>query len=263
MLLYSDRLRGARVPHAFSTRRAGHSAAPFDSLNFGNPSELPADQRDPASNIRRNFDLVARAIDPKRGSARKVVEVHQIHSGEVHVVREGSPLPEGPAPRADAIVTDDPWRLVAVRVADCAPVLLASRDGRVVGTVHAGWRGVIAGVAPAAVSAMRALGARDIIAAVGPCIGADSFEVGADVAELFTHTFGKGSGLASPAPERGAGKCLVDLKLGLRMQLESCGINEIDVLPHCTVRGADHFFSHRRDRAVTGRMIGIIGPRAD
>ncbi len=259
-LLRSPLLAGA--PHAFTTRRAGCSSPPFDSLNFGNPSELAPHDRDPPANIRANLRAVAAAIDPPAGVQRTILEVHQVHGGEVRTVRAGDHPPTGPTPRADAIVTDDPTLFAAVRVADCAPVLLASHDGRIVAAVHAGWRGVIARVAANAVAAMRGLGARDIRAAVGPCIGPEEFEVGPEVAAEFSRAFGADRPIARPAPERGPGKTLIDLKLALRTQLEAESISAIDVLPHCTVRDADLFFSHRRDKGITGRMIGIIGPRA-
>jgi len=263
-LLDSARLIGAGVPHAFTTRRGGVSSAPFDSLNFGNPSDIAPSARDPAANIRHNHGLVLESIGC---AGREVVEVHQVHGAAVHVVRAGAPThPHATTEKADAIVTDDPARVVTVRVADCTPVLLASRDGRIVGAVHAGWRGVISGAAPAAVAAMRALGADEIIGAIGPCIGADHFEVSDDVASEFRRVFGERTPHVRDArevnPGAAPGKFLVDMKLALREQLAGEGVTEIDVLPHCTVRDATVFFSHRRERGLTGRMIGVIGPRS-
>ncbi len=257
-LLTSPVLEKLRVPHAFSTRVGGVSAAPFNSLNFGNPSDLPPEQRDPASNIRANFALVARQL---HAPDRAIVEVHQIHSGLVHVVRAGSPAhPTASDTKADALVTDDPSRLIAIRVADCTPVLLASADGRVVAAVHAGWRGVIARVLPSAIDAMLTLGAHDIHAVIGPCIGARNFQVGPEVAQEFHTAFGASTPHVTPDPAH-AGKSLVDLQGALREQLDAAQVRHIDVLKLCTVERSDLFFSHRRDQGKTGRMIGIIGPR--
>ena len=163
--------------------------------------------------------------------------------------------------RADALATDDPAVVLAVRIADCCPVLLASADGRAVAAVHAGWRGVIAGVLPRAVGALRGLSGASLVAAIGPCISAEHFEVGAEVAAEFHAAFpGRSNRIVLPHPA--PGKARIDLKLALALQLEDAGVSAFDVRPECTVARPDLFFSHRRDRGVSGRMIGLIGPRS-
>lgn len=257
VLIHSPLLARVGVPHAFTTRLGGVSVGPFASLNLGNPSDLPQEQRDPPDNIRRNWRLI---LDALRLHDRELVQAHQEHAGGVLVVQAGRPAHVGPAQtRADAIVTDDPARVLAVRVADCAPVLIASSDGRCVAAVHAGWRGVLAGVVLHAVHALRRLGAVELLAAVGPCLSADAFEVGHDVAERFIESFGGTSGVVLMPP---LGKPRLDLKLSLSMQLRSAAVERVDVLPHCTFRDAERFYSHRRDRGVTGRSAGLIAPRA-
>lgn len=254
--LHSPLLARVGVPHAFSTRLGGVSPPPFDSLNFGNPSDLPGERRDPPERLARNWNLLLAAIGAE---GREVVQAHQVHADAVLVVRPGIPAHAGPSQtRADALATADPARLLAVRVADCAPVLLASADGRCVAAVHAGWRGVLAGVVPRGVNALRNLGATRLVAAIGPCLSADAFEVGEEVAARFDDAFGAGS----PVVVRGRDKPHLDLKRALATQLRAAGVGEIDTLPHCSFRDADLFFSHRRDHGVTGRMVGAIGPRA-
>ncbi len=251
-LLISPRLQ---APHAFTTRHAGHSRGIFSTLSFGNPSELSGDHRDTPATIRSNFELVLAELGCAR---REVVEVHQVHGSDVHTVRAGSPTHEtSHDTKADALVTDDPARVLAIRVADCAPVLMASSDGRVVGAAHAGWRGVIAGVIPNTIAAMRALGSGEIAAAIGPCISALHFEVGPEVAAEFERVFGKGTPTVRP---RAGQRPMVDLKLAIRIQLEAAVVSAVDTFPHCTFADRERFFSHRRDRGKTGRMIGIIGP---
>lgn len=265
-------LSRAGVPHAVSTRIGGVSAGIFESLNFGNPSELPVERRDPASNIRENY---RRLIESAACAGRELVEVHQVHGAVVHVVRRGvagaTPVPHGGEKKdvkADAMVTDDPSRALAIRVADCAPVLMASADGSIVGIAHAGWRGVVAGVVPACVEAMRELvpsmspqGGRhrwhEIVAAIGPCIGPESFEVGPEVVAEFRRVFG------GEAPVRGGDgdRSFVDLKAAIAVQLRRAGAVAVDISPHCTVRDADLFFSHRRERGLTGRMAAVISCR--
>jgi YfiH family protein len=262
----SSALAELRVPHAFTTRVGGVSSPPFDSLNFGNPGELPPGvARDPKANIEANF---ARVADALGCAGRRIIQVHQVHGAAVHVHASGSGADASGSGRivwgdvkADAIVTDDPKTLIAVRVADCCPALLSTVDGRVVGAVHAGWRGVVAGVLPAAVRAMRSLSGVEIAAAIGPCISFDAFEVGAEVAEEFRIAFGPA---ASSLIKAGAtpGKWHVDIKAALAEQLRQDGISRFDIDPGCTVGDKGLLFSHRRDAGVTGRMIGIIGPRA-
>lgn len=258
-LIRSDALLACQVPHAFTTRRGGISGGIFSSLNFGNPGDLSADQRDPIANIRANQAAVACAI---KAADRRIVEVHQVHGAAVHVVRAHQPDHATPSDtKADAMVTDDSSRLIAVRIADCTPVLLSSADGRVVGAVHAGWRGVIAGVLPAAIREMQVLGATNIHAAIGPCISFQHFEVGPEVAAEFFKCFGKDTNFVAPHPTS-PGKSLVDLKASLASQATGLGVVKIDALPHCTVSSPELFFSHRRDAGRTGRMMAIIGPRA-
>lgn len=265
----------AHVPHAFSTREGGVSGrdpahAHFASLNFGNPGELKGADRDPVPNIEANWSRLLVAIG---AGERRVVEVHQVHGPSVVVVRRGDSPHTGPSPKADALVTDDPSVMVAVRVADCAPILLASDDGAVVGAVHAGWRGVIAGVLPAAARAMLELAPTlepsRISAAIGPCIEAPSFEVGEEVVAEFTRAFpdrwrelihAPGT-ITTPRGEPNA-KHHVDIKAALRIQLEALGVHRVDVVPGCTYCDAERFFSHRRDALKSGRLAAVIGVRS-
>jgi YfiH family protein len=257
MLIRSALLSGLGVPHAFTTREGGVSSAPFDSLNFGNPGDLPPERRDPRASILRNWELVLRELGL---AGRGLVEVHQVHGGGVRVVRAGEALAahDTGSIKADAIVTDSDG-VVAVRVADCAPVLLSSADGRVVSAVHAGWRGAVAGVVANAVRAMRELGAREIYAAVGPCLSVEHFEVGPEVAEEFRRVFPERPPVREH-PEK-AGRWRLDLKGALSRQLESLGVARVEVLEGCTFGEPARFFSHRRDRGLTGRMIGVIAAR--
>lgn len=246
----------------------------FASLNFGNPGDLLASERDSVENIRANWTLLAGAIGAER---REIVEVHQIHGTDCRVVRRGGSSHEtldGRDTRADALVTDDPSRLIAVRVADCVPVLVASADGRVVASVHAGWRGVIGPIDPAAkpghgiidevLRTFAGLGvsANQLFVAIGPCIGPDQFEVGPEVADAFAAVFGAGTRIVRASTTK-PGKFYVDLQAALAEQTRRAGVpgQSIDTIARCTVSEPGVFFSHRRDAGRSGRMVGIIGPR--
>jgi YfiH family protein len=246
----SPLLEARRVPHAFSTRLGGISPPPFDSLNLGNPSGC--DVQDDYPRIYENFAMLQSAI----GCAdRPRCWVHQVHGGVVVPVRRGQAFESGP--KADAMVSDDASKLLAVRVADCVPVLIASDDGKVVAAVHAGWRGVIAGVVPRAIDEMREMTDVPLVAGIGPCIGFDAFEVGPEVIEEFAATFDD----RTLVRRRDDGKGHADLRRAVHLQLRKIGVpaDRIDITDRCTYRDADEFFSHRRDRGVTGRMAAVIG----
>lgn len=273
LILSSPLLTGLQVPHGFTTRVGGVSPPPFDSLNFGNPGDLPPDRRDPAANIARNFDLVLSALGVSNPS-RAASQVHQVHASDVHVIDRDGPGPTNdaspaPDPKADAIVTNDPSRLIAVRVADCCPILLSTGDGRAVAAVHAGWRGAVGGVVCNAARVLierYSASAESLVAAIGPCIGPEAFEVGPEVVDEFRRMLPPRSHAGCIRP--GAGdRATIDLQEAIRVQLEELGLvpQRIDVLRRCTVNdrqpdGTPTFFSHRRDRGLTGRMIGLIGP---
>jgi YfiH family protein len=248
-VLVSPRLRGLDVPHAFATRVGGVSAGPYASLNFGSPMEIEG--RDAAANIGENY---RRLLEAAGLGGRTLVEVHQVHGCAVHAGAGASP-----SPKADAIVVSDAAHAAAIRTADCAPVLIASGDGALVAAVHAGWRGAVLGVVRAAVAALRERGAGKLIAAIGPCISKDAFEVGPEVVGEFRRAFGAAPVHPHPTDP---GKGMIDLRAALAQQLRGAGIEEIDVDDHCTVRDAGLFFSHRREKGLTGRMAAVIGVRA-
>ena len=260
VLLHSSLLAGLGIPHAFSTRKGGVSTGMFESLNFGNPGELEGRDRDQPATIAANIERVLIELGL---SGREVVQVHQVHADGVLTVRAKTQAHGESTTKADAIVTDDPTRAVAVRVADCVPILLATEDGAIVAAVHAGWRGVIAGTVLRALEDMVALGAASsrVVAAIGPCIGAGAFEVGPEVVAEFRRVFGGQTAHVRPVNTSIDSKALVDMQGALREQLTVAGVSRIDVLETCTVGNRELFFSHRRDRGMTGRMIGIIGPR--
>jgi YfiH family protein len=245
----SPLLERVGVAHAFSTRLGGLSPAPFDSLNLGNPNGCAV--QDDYERIYENYRLLQRAIECEH-QAR--LWVHQVHGGDVASAMLGEAFESGK--KADAIVSDDPQKLLAVRVADCVPVLLASADGITVAAIHAGWRGVIAGVVP---NTLRHFESQSLLAAIGPCIGEEAFEVGPEVVAEFERVFGTDA----PARRTDDGKGRVDLRRAIAMQLASSGIEaeRIDTTDRCTFRDRDEFFSHRRDKGITGRMAALIAPR--
>ena len=250
----SPLLQKIGVPHAFSTRLGGISPAPFDSLNLGMLGE--SELQDDLANIRENYRRLRAAIGCEQ---RERCWVHQVHGARVCAVRPGDVFENGP--KADALVIDDPARLVSVKFADCVPVLLSTADGRAVAAIHSGWRGVVEEVIPATVRSLIELSGanpHEFVAAIGPCIGFNQFEVGREVLESFIRLFGENP------PIRSSGeKGFFDLQHAVRKQLLNSGLlnDQIDGNDLCTFRDGDEFFSHRRDAGITGRMAALIGPR--
>jgi polyphenol oxidase len=250
VFLRSPLLAAAGIPHAFSTRIGGISRGPFASLNFGNPN--PCDDRDPIENIGEHW---RRLLAAAGAEGRQLVEVHQVHGRDVHRVERDQPAHPGPKDtKADALITDDAARALAVRTADCLPILIATRDGSRVAAIHAGWRGIAANVIAATVEAFNS---NNLISAIGPGIGFDAFEVGPEVVEQLRISVGEGLRVKTGP----AGTPHVDLSHAAMLQLQSLGVRDIDTTDLCTFRDRELFFSHRRDQGMTGRMASVISPR--
>jgi YfiH family protein len=224
--------------HGFFTRRGGVSTGPFASLNCSLSS---ADDPD---SVAANRGAVARALD-----ADYLLGLTQVHGSDVVTVTQ--PWPPGAGPRADALVTATAGLALGVVTADCTPVLLADPQAGVVGAVHAGWRGALAGVLEATVAAMRALGAGSIAAAIGPCIRQRSYEVRADLRDaVLAHDAAHARFFEDGRPGHWqfdlAGYCAARL----------AGLAAVDVLDADTAAEPERFFSHRRRTLAGGGPIG-------
>ena len=237
-------------PHGFLGRRGGVSTGELTGLNVGYGSD---DARAAIDENRR------RAIDALLPSA-ELATVHQVHSAEA--VRADRPWPQSERPRADAMVTDRPNVLIGILTADCAPVLFADHEAVVVGAAHAGWRGALAGVTDSTIATMERLGARreNIHAAVGPCIGVDSYEVDEDFRARFVADDSDNERFFVTGP---AGKPHFDLEAYVVHRLIAAGIDEVEALNLDTYADADRFYSYRRSshqgKASYGRQLSAIG----
>jgi YfiH family protein len=193
--------------------------------------------------------------------------LHQVHGRAVTVVRRGNPVPAVRS-EADIIVSDDPQAGIGVRVADCAPILLADRRAPAVAAAHAGWRGALQDVAGAAVRSLQAtFGSRpaDLVAAIGPSLGACCGEMGDEVVEAFRSAGHPATDLGrwfTPGPR---GRPHFDLSLAARDQLERGGVPaaSIHLAGLCTRCRPDVFHSYRAAGVSAGRMVGAIRPTAD
>ena len=250
----SPLLTAAGAAHAFSTRIGGVSPPPFESLNLGNPGGCEI--QDDYDRIGQNYRRLQSAI----GLAdRPLLRLHQVH-GRTCVKADPAISWESTA-KGDAIIVAHSGPIASVRVADCCPILLACEDGSAVAAVHAGWRGVVAGAVTAALRELRAARPNvPVLAAIGPCIGMDAFELGAEVLNCFDVIF-KSAAVTRWADEK---KGYVDLRRAIWLELIASGVPEdkIDTTDRCTFRDADEFYSHRRDKGITGRMAALIAAAA-
>ncbi len=248
----SDLLLSAGFRHAFFERHHGWSTGAFSSLNFS------ASVGDEAESVRGNLRLAAEVLGV---SPERVCFAEQVHGREVAVVLPGQGGRDAVDVAADAVVSMVPGVACAVRTADCVPILIGDAETGAVCAIHAGWRGVEAKVVGAALARLRALigGSGVLIAAIGPYVGLEVFEVSTEVAERLR--------LASPEPnvvEHQAGKPHVDLGRIVRAQLLDLGVapERIEQVGGCTASDPERWFSYRRDGARSGRHLHAIVVRS-
>lgn len=228
------------VVHGFTTRWK----APGVPLDLGTQAQ-PSDWAHVAASVGLPGAAVAR--------------LRQVHGRGVVEASRGGALGDG-----DALVTTAPGILLAVRTADCVPVLLVAgrpaEPPRAVAAIHAGWRGVAAGVIPAALSHLRALvGSQpSIAAAIGPCVSVDHYEVGEEVVDAIAET-GVPHSVFVKRPT-GAPRPFADVGAAAQHQLERAGVVALR-LPHCTV-SRDDLWSHRRQGSRRGSLAALIGMSA-
>ena len=205
------------------------------------------------------WDAVAREIGLE---FNRVLLLRQVHGAQVAVAAKGNDV-SGPRPEADVAVTDDPSIAIGVRVADCAPILIADRRQHVVGAAHAGWRGTVHRAAVAAVRGMHErFGSRtdDLVAAIGPCLGACCGEVGPDVVAAFREAGHSAESLARWFTSGHGDRFQLDLSRANHDQLAETGVppSQIHVSGLCTKSFPNVFHSYRVRRERAGRMVGMI-----
>lgn len=240
----------ADISHGFFGRRGGVSTGELASLNCGLGSG-----DDPAL-IAENRRRVADAVLP--GAA--LTGVYQVHGDRCIIVDDKSDLTE--RPEADALATRTPGIILGILTADCVPVLFADRDAGVIGAAHAGWKGALAGVTDATLTAMESLGASraNIAAAIGPCIARASYEVDDGFVQRFAAD--------DPANERffaaaKPGHAMFDIAAYVAARLAAAGVTRIAIGGQDTYAEAEDYFSYRRachkGENSYGRQMSVIG----
>jgi YfiH family protein len=239
------------IRHAFFTRAGGVSDGIYASLNCGFGSG-----DDPAK-VGRNRAIAAARLGL---AADRLVSCHQVHGTATVTVER--PWRREANPRADGMVTASPGIALGVLAADCAPVLFADPAAGVIGAAHGGWRGALAGVMEATVTAMAVLGARPerVRAGIGPCIAQQSYEVGAEFEARFAAADRDSAGFFRPAAR--TGHFLFDLPGYIARRLERLGLAAIERAPNDTAAEEALFFSYRRacrrGEADYGRGLAAI-----
>jgi len=231
-LITSDALAADGIRHAFFTRDGGVSEGIFASLNCGLGSG--DDQAKVLENRRRAAAALGRAAD-------ELITCYQIHSPQVVTVDR--PWAREGRPRADAMVTATPQIALGILTADCAPVLLADAEARIIGAAHAGWRGAVSGVLDATVAAMIRLGAAPtrIAAAIGPCIEQPSYEVAPEFPAPFLAEDASNAAFFLPAAR--AGHFLFDLPGYVARRLAQLGVARVARTGGDTAAEPERFFS--------------------
>ncbi len=237
-----------------TTRHAGVSLPPYDSLNLGDHVG------DEAANVAQNRAILQRHI------VARPVFLKQVHGTHVSSL----PVAPGQSTEADGCITQSSGIACTIMLADCLPVLFTNRLGNLVAAAHAGWRGlagaggvgILEAVWQAIESSAPAAESSEILAWLGPCIGASKFEVGDEVREAFVSHHAAAMSLFKPLGHR---KWLADLQGLARLRLQDLGVTQIfgndGTSAWCTVSQPSRFFSHRRDHLAmggSGRMGACI-----
>jgi len=231
------------VQALFSDRDGCVSSSPFDSLNLG------LGLGDSAANIEKNLNiLISASAIPVPHQTQQVHTTKVFHcsgKGQMHEIE------------ADVLISNQIGTSLAVRTADCLPILIADSKAGIVAAVHAGWRGSVARVAEVAVKAMLDLGARrqDMMASLGPCIGDCCFEINTDIAMQLAQSCGE------DVITQREGVIYANLAKTNELQLIQAGLaaGNIETLGICTVCcHSPSYFSYRRDHGQTGRQLSII-----
>ncbi len=229
--------------HALITdREGGVSLAPYASLNLGT-----------------HVGDASEAVKENRAILRKHLPSEPVWLNQVHGIDvfDADAWDGQSIPSADAVITTQVNRVLSIMTADCLPVLLVSKDARVIGAAHAGWRGLCAGVIEATVIAMRNKLNEpnlEIQAYLGPAIGPKAFEVGAEVREAFIQQNAQSDSAFQAS--KNDGKYLADIYQLAKLRLHALGVGDIKGGEACTYQD-QHFFSYRRDR-VTGRLASLL-----
>ena len=244
-LLRPDWPAPATIQAAVTTRRDGYSDGPYTSLN------MASHVGDAQNKVKRNRELVAGAFAPEANYQW----LRQVHGNQPAIVSQA-----GAAPEADSLITTTPGLALCVLTADCLPIFLCNHTGDEAAIIHAGWRGLSAGIIENTLTAMQSE-PEDLLIWLGPAIQSRHYEVGSEVREAFldsaTDSRQQNQFKTAFTPLAEQGKYHVDLPQLARIKLLDQGAISISGGSHCTHGDPTRFYSHRRD-GTCGRMANLI-----
>jgi YfiH family protein len=249
---YSFDIFSPAVTQAVFTRHGGVSSTPWHSLNLG--GSVGDDPTNVVENRVRVFN--AMGCDPA-----SIHDVWLVHGTDIVYADAPRPLHE-PSSRADIIFTNNPKVSLFMRFADCVPILFHDPKKKVIGIAHAGWMGTVRGVVQAAVDGMQAhygCNPKNIIAGIGPSIGVDHYEVGADVISQFREKYKSDS---DKVLQTRKGSTYLDLWTANAIQLRNAGVEQIQISGQCTACNLENWFSHRAEKGKTGRFGALMALQA-
>lgn len=242
MIILPEIFDSSKVIAVQSTRLGGVSPEPFNSMNLG------LSVNDDEQNVRKNRELFFGRLGIELS---QVSRCYQVHGNDVLVVNEAVTNE-----KYDAQITNKPNVYLAVSVADCTPILIHDEKENAIAAIHAGWKGTVGKIVSNTLHKMqKSFGTKgeDCKAFIGTCISYENFEVGDDVAKHFDDSMKRF--------DEQKLKWFVDLKSANKQQLIDFGMlsQNIEISSYCTVKNNDLFFSHRKEKGVTGRMMAVIG----
>jgi hypothetical protein len=245
---YTFEIFPQNITQAVFTRQGGVSPRPWDSLNVG--GSIGDDLAHVRENRIRSFKALGRVPE-------SIHDVWQVHSADVVYADQPRPL-DTEYQKADILLTDNSQVTLFMRFADCTPILLYDPQKQVIGIIHSGWLGTVRSAASAAVKAMRERydsNPADILAAIGPSIGPDHYEIGEDVIAQVRNTFGADAELLL---EKHGKSIHFNLWKANQILLEDAGVKQIEIAEICTACHTDDWFSHRGEKGKTGRFGALI-----
>ena len=248
-MFYSNKLtKFNNIKHCFFSKKNGYSRGVYHSLNCGPGS------KDKKENVKKNLDLVSEKFGIKR---KNLVLMHQTHSNKVIVINKKN---KNKKIIADALVTKSEGLAISVLTADCVPIILYDEINNIIGCIHAGWKGAISGIIENTLNKFKEMNINNKInAAIGPCIGHESYEVGLE----FYNKFLKDSEINKKFfSKKNNEKFLFNLRDYVNNKLSNFGVHNIDNINADTFKDTDNFFSYRRSQKLKesdyGRCISTI-----
>ena len=249
-MFYSNSLKNNNhVKHCFFSRRNGVSRDIYESLNCGIGS------KDKKENVQKNLEIVAKSFKIEK---KKLILMNQTHSNKVKIVENKNSLERV---EADSVLTENNKLALCVLTADCAPILIYEKNKKIIGCIHAGWKGAINGIIENTLKKLNEMGgnAKQLVACIGPCISQESYEVKEDFYSIFTKKSKDNDSFFSKNEKNSFN---FDLRSFLIKKFKDCGVSQIDNINIDSFAMKNEYFSHRRAKKLGendyGRCISVI-----